>query len=346
MKVVVCEPWLGGSHGAWAAGLAHHSAHDVTVIGLPDRAWRWRLRASAPWLAEQIQRHGSPDLVIASSLTDASVLRALIGLDASMVLYMHESQAAYPTGEWDLDSATRNWQSMLAVDEVWFNSAFHLDVALEEVERLQAAMPTEQRVTTVGWIEEKSRVVYPGVDLTWIEPKPARSGPPVILWPHRWNGDKNPQVFERAVQRLTAAGLDFGLVLAGTDSKPPSEVRQRMIDHLDDHVLAVGPFDIEEYRRWVLESDIVVSCTGHEFFGIAVVEALAAGCRPVLPNGFSYPEIVTGQVELYEPSSFGSALERAVRHVDLAATRIDLSRFDWRNRIEDYDARISRLVSR
>jgi glycosyltransferase involved in cell wall biosynthesis len=327
--------------------LAQRSRHDIEVMGLEDRAWRWRLRASAPWFADRIRQTDRPGLLVVSSLIDASVLRGLVGSEIPMVTYMHESQGVYPSGsgEWDLESATRNWQSMLAADEVWFNSAYHRATALEQVELLEAAMPPEQRISLVGLIRDKSAVVYPGVDLSWVQPRRPRDGPPVILWPHRWDRDKNADVFERALRRLKVAGLDFRLVLAGADSSPPSEVRTGVIKDLADQILAVGPFDVQVYRRWLLESDIVVSCTGHEFFGIAVVEALAAGCQPVLPNGFSYPELLAGQAELYEPGSFGSALGRAVRSFDASASSIDVRRFDWNERIGDYDSRMSELVS-
>lgn len=348
MRVVLCEPWLGGSHGAWAWGLAEHSCHDVEVVGLEDRAWRWRLRASAPWFAERFHGVTPPDLLIVSGLVDASVLRGLIGRTVPLVVYMHESQGAYPNqaGEWDLDSAARNWQSMLAADEVWFNSAYHLEIAVAQVDRLQSAMPREQRVATCDLIRAKGRVVYPGVDLSWAEPTSREHGPPVILWPHRWEHDKNPEVFERSLRRLRANNLEFRLVVAGSDSTPASEVRERLLRDYDGLILAAGPFNSAGYRHWMARSDIVVSCTDHEFFGIAVVEALAAGCRPVLPNGFSYPEVVEGQAELYEPGSFGSALEASVRSFDPTAEAVDVRRFDWRNRIGEYDELIAALVGR
>lgn len=344
LRCALVEPWLGGSHAAWAGGLVAHSRHRVTVIGLEGRAWRWRLRASAPWFAQRIRELiDAPQVIVVSGLVDAAVLRALVGNLIPMVLYMHESQSDYPGNGWDVENAARNWVSMLAVDEVWFNSDYHRIVALEGHRRLQRAMPAEQRVTAS--LEPKCRVVHPGADLSWARPWSGHDGPPVIVWPHRWDDDKNPAVFEAALDRLVAADLDFALVLAGEERPAGEHCRRRIARRHAERVLAVGPFQVEEYRRWLQRGDIVVSCTDHEFFGIAVVEALAAGCRPVLPEDFSYPEIVgpAGVHRLYARGSFGSALEAAVR-TRADSSGIDVSRFDWRTRIEEYDSLLEHMV--
>ena len=343
--VVLCEPWFGGSHRSWAKGLQEHSSHRVTVLALPDEAWRWRLRGSAPWFAEMISSQPSPDLLLVSGLVDAAVLRGLIGRKTPMVLYMHESQGAYPSDgerQWDTESVVRNWQSMLAADQVWFNSRFHLDTAMAQIDRLMGEMPGEQHLDFPEDLIDKCHVVYPGVELEWAHGLQTEVRPvPTILWPHRWEADKQPEVFERALLRLESAGLDFGLILAGAEGNGGSEVRERLIDRFNDRIIAAGPFDLDSYRAHLTSSDIVVSCTAHEFFGIAVVEALAAGCVPVLPNGFSYPELVDSSV-LYEPGSFGTALEAAVRSSQRQP--VDMSRFDWPNRISGYDHRISGIV--
>jgi hypothetical protein len=37
MRIALVDPYLGGSHRAWADGYAAHSRHHVTVLGMPAR---------------------------------------------------------------------------------------------------------------------------------------------------------------------------------------------------------------------------------------------------------------------------------------------------------------------
>jgi len=108
------------------------------------------------------------------------------------------------------------------------------------------------------------------------------------------------------------------------------------------------------------EADVFVSTARHEFFGISVVEAIAAGVYPLLPRRLSYPEIISDE----EPASTGgffydgSVEELANRLIDLAErrTRDDLrgdypqclakiaARFLWRNVLPHYEDALEQLM--
>jgi glycosyltransferase involved in cell wall biosynthesis len=45
------------------------------------------------------------------------------------------------------------------------------------------------------------------------------------------------------------------------------------------------------YWQALRAADVVVSTARHEFFGIGVVEAISAGCWPLLPDRLAYPEV-------------------------------------------------------
>jgi len=355
-RVILAEPWFGGSHRAWAEGLARHSAHHITIVGLEPTLWRWRLRAGAAPLAKAIAAavadNGPHDLLLVSGLVDIAALLGHLrpAPDLPVVTYMHESQLLYPTanGAPDPDVTLRNFESWRASDEVWFNSAFHRDAVAEALPGWAGALP---EALPVDEIIERFRVVPVGVEPPTGE-RVSSEGPPVILWPHRWEPDKAPEVFQRALDKLERAGLDFRLVLAG-DDPAGSPLRAAIVNQHADRLLAAGPFDRVEYERWLHAADIVVSCAEHEFFGIAVVEALMAGCVPVLPHALSYPELIPPalhEAALYPVGTFGTRLADVVadlgeHRLTTATLAASMHRFAWPTVIADYDHRITAWAS-
>lgn len=350
MKMLLIEPWFGGSHRAWAEGYAAASTHDVELVSLPGERWKWRLRGGAIELASLIPAGAEADVILVSGMTDVAVLRSLLppGLSrVPIVVYQHESQMLYPTpdGLPELDLIMANVNSWLAADLVLFNSEFHRAAARRGLVDLVGRVQSEAFEAAIEGLGDGFEVMPVGVDLAWTRRKPAGRaiGRPRILWPHRWDNDKDPEAFRGALRRLVAAGLDFGLVLAGEEGCRP-ELRGELAAEFADYLVAAGPFGRDRYRDLVLESDIVVSCTNHEFFGVSVVEATAAGCWPVLPNDLSYPEIIgAGHPGLYERGHFGSALETTIRAWPEAARggELDLTRFDWSAVAPALDARLA-----
>ena len=192
-----------------------------------------------------------------------------------------------------------------------------------------------------------------------VEPEMApSSGPPVILWPHRWERDKDPGAFLRALDKVVASGLEFRLVLAGQD--PPSGSvsaeadRAEVARRFSSWTLSAGELTREQYLAALRRCDLVVSCARHEFFGVAVVEAIASGCVPLLPNDLSYPELIRApwhDAVLYEPGTFGSRLVDAVARIDeLRAATSGLAesmrRFGWESMAPVYDDRFESVVRR
>jgi len=85
------------------------------------------------------------------------------------------------------------------------------------------------------------------------------------------------------------------LSVIGEQFKDAPEVFTWARDFFEDHIDRWGYQEgRSEYESALGEADIIVTTAIHEFFGISVVEAIAAGAYPVLPKRLSYPEIISG----------------------------------------------------
>ncbi|MEM1118680.1 MAG: DUF3524 domain-containing protein, partial [Bacteroidota bacterium] len=47
MRVLVLEPWYGGSHRRFLDGLVAHSAHEIRTVTMAARYWKWRMQGGA-----------------------------------------------------------------------------------------------------------------------------------------------------------------------------------------------------------------------------------------------------------------------------------------------------------
>lgn len=356
MKVLLVEPWMAGSHLAWAEGYQRSSELDVDIIGLPGQLWRWRLQGGAAPLAErlraQVRLNGPPDLLLCSGLVDVAQLlgltRDVIPSTVPVVTYQHESQLVYPTGDRDRSACLAEWSSWLASDRVFFNSSYHREAVRQALPSFLQQLPDDSHVELMDDVLRRFEILPVGVDLSWTDGaikgrKGEDSAAPVILWPHRWEDDKDPEAFGRALDRLVTDGLDHRLILAGEEPTVGSSRRDPLMERHAERVIAVGPFSTEEYRRHLASADLVVSCAKHEFFGVAVVEAVAAGCHPVVPQALAYPEVL-GPHAGYSPGTFGTALADAVRRGRSDSVAIDVRRFDWKNLAPRYDQEFVALI--
>jgi glycosyltransferase involved in cell wall biosynthesis len=366
LEVVVVEPWYGGSHRAWADGLVRHSRHRVRLVTHPDRFWRWRLRGGAVTLAEQLRAdvdaHGRPGVVVISSLVHGA---ALLGLarrelgDVPVVAYVHESQLRYPTTDGrgpDTDAAMANWQTLLAADAVWWNSAFHRSTVLEALPAFLRAAPDLSHADLVAQVDAKSAVVPVGVELAGLLGVRRTAGAsadegPLVVWNQRWEHDKDPLGWLRIMARLADAGLAFRLALAGERPRERDAEATALLARLDDRIETDRYLDADAYRALLLRSDVFLSCARHEFFGISVVEAIAAGCVPVLPDALSHPELLPDrwhEAVLYEPGRAQDALSAVLTDLDGARARVaglrdEMARWSWPRVIDRYDTGLTAL---
>ncbi len=301
VRIAYVESFWGGSHRAVAEGWARRSRHEIRFHVLPARFWKWRMRGAAFALARALAPElDRLDLLWVTDLVDLAHLRALLPLRVPAVLYFHENQASYPwragelPAERDLHYAITNLASALAADRVLFNSAFQRDAFFRDMHRLLRRMPDTRPLWALDRIRERAAVLHPGVELADIPPRGSRGeGPRVVLWNHRWEHDKAPEVFFGVLDRLASRGVPFRVAVAGEafGRKPPVFERARRA--LADRLVHWGFVpDRRGYVDLLTRCDVVVSTARQENFGLSVVEAVFAGAHPLVPDRLAYPEVL------------------------------------------------------
>ncbi|NND72445.1 MAG: DUF3524 domain-containing protein [Rhodothermales bacterium] len=375
-RVLALEPWYGGSHKNFLDGLQKHSSHDIRTITMTARFWKWRMQGGSVTLARkalQIDDSFEPDVILATDMVNLPGFLALTRqryANLPVIMFFHENQLTYPLAEGQKRDYTYgyiNYLSCLAADRVVFNSQFHFDEMLENLPALLKQFPDYTHLNTVQEIRSKSSVLHLGMDLQAHDQyaeyySPHRWGPgmepPIVLWNQRWEYDKNPEGFFRLMNRLDDAGHKFRLILAGEHFEEQPYGFDKAFERYADRILHYGYAEnFEEYSRLLHRADIVVSTSIHEFFGIALQEAIYCGCHPFLPNGLSYPELIPSSLHkpllhapvLYDDEEqlfqyMASVLKGEERPLPVSTLRQISEALDWRTHVEKYDRVIEELI--
>jgi glycosyltransferase involved in cell wall biosynthesis len=360
LRILLLEPFYGGSHKDVADGLKTHSRHDIDLLTLPDRFWKWRLRGAALYWAGRLESPDAYDGLLVTSLMSLADLKAIWAERCPpAIVYFHENQLSYPLapGErMDYQYGFTNISTALSAERLLFNSHHHLQAFIGALPGFLSMMPD----CRPNWIKEaiaaKSTVVYPGChfvpDLRRPSTRNTRS--PLIIWNHRWEHDKDPEAFFLALEAMQQNGIDFELALLGEAFGKKPAVFETAARHFGDRIVQYGRVPSrKEYYHWLQRGSIVVSTARQENFGIAVVEAMAHGCLPLLPARLSYPEILPESLHadfLYESQKdlevrlahlLSHWAEYAPKRRELAAA---MSVHSWPNAVEAFDRELDRLV--
>jgi len=385
-SIMFLESFYGGSHQEFSDCFVRHSRHKVDVLTLPDKHWGWRMRWAARFFAEQLLKRPPCQLILATDLINLADLSAILsrhGYHVPVLLYMHENQLSYPRSDGKsppLEHVLTDIKNVLTADRTLFNSAFHRDAFLHAADAVLKGIPGFDTSSESTQLRDNSTVMYPGVEHapdTLKADAPVHSnGPgtetaapgPVIVWNHRWEPDKQPEVFRRVLEKLDEQGMEFGLVLLGEDAAgahstlPGKRNREfeALCSRFGRRIIHSGyAHDRAEYFRLLRQGDIVISTAVQENFGLSMLQAIDAGCWPLAPNRLAYPEVLPAELHehcLYQDTDDlirkisllweargttqpGHAWE-TLRHT----LRERAAEFHWERRIEEYDSLVETMA--
>lgn len=361
LKFLFLEPFFGGSHREFARGLVNHSRHQIDLVTLPARFWKWRMRGAALYFIKKVPLLNSYDGLLTTGLMSLSDFKALSKETCPPALvYFHETQLTYPLapGEhMDYQFGFTDITTALAADRILFNSRTHRDAFLDRLPGFLKMMPEYRPLWLVGQISGKAGVLYPGcrfsAEAMSAADLPCES-PPLIIWNHRWEFDKSPDQFFQALDAALAHGAEFRLALLGENFQAVPKVFESASERYGKRILQYGYVQSrEEYIHWLQQGSIVISTARQENFGMAVVEAIRYGCVPLLPARLAYPEIMPPQFHstlLYKGT--GDLVQKLTRlityYTEYQQLRGQLSdhmgQFAWQNQIDRYDKELERLA--
>lgn len=329
MRILLLSAYDAVSHRYWRQGLVKaFPEHQWTVLSLPPRYFAWRIRGnSLSWAFNERATLEQPyDLIVATSMVDLTGLKGLVPALANIptLVYFHENQFAYPESAHAVKSVEPqilNLYNALAADRIVFNSAFNRDTLLQGARKLLHKLPDQVPPDLVALIEQKSEVIPVPLPAEVFCPSKPSTGPLKLVWNHRWEYDKGPELLKAAVEQMLAANLDFRLNLVGQQFRHTPAVFEDIKQLLEQHQ-KLGLWghieSVQEYRALLQGSDAVLSTALHDFQGIAVLEGVAAGCTPVVPDRLAYRELFT---EEYRYSEQGEAISLTKSLEQLAALK-------------------------
>jgi len=352
-RFLLLEPYYGGSHRAFIQGMQRNLTITFTVLSMPAHKWKMRMQLAAPWFAEEtgaLIRSGERfDGILCSTFLDSALLKALLckqNIHLPLLIYFHENQFAYPNRLEDpagYQFSALNFTSALAADRLAFNSRYNFDTFIRGMEKYLKKSADIQVTHLAGEVAAKSEVLYPGIDFSAIDrqKEDSRSEIPVIVWNHRWEHDKDPATFFKAMGELAQQEIDFRLVILGQSFVKKPVVFERAMERLNKNIIHIGYVKSRtEYARLLRRGNIVVSTARQEFFGMSVLEGVRAGCLPVVPDRLAYQEIFPGEYR-YRSGELVSMLKKRLArsgpmaHDDIVALT---EKFSWPNRVGAFES--------
>lgn len=367
MKVLLLSAYAARSHRHWRQQLLElFPQWQWQVLELPPRHFSWRIRGNPLYwsVEERATLEQDYDLVLATSMVDLATLRGLVPSLAACrtLLYFHENQFSYPPGKGKasaLEAQMVSLYSAMSADGLLFNSTFNQQTFLAGCQALLAKLPDYIPEGVVAALTEKSGVLpvpiqtpsSAGTSAVW--PGAQRPGQSIIriAWLGRFEYDKGPDRLLNTLYALEAAELQYELAVIGQQFRVLPDAFETVKREFSHRLVHLGFLESDEVFVGMLgEADIALSTALHEFQGLALIEAAAAGAIPVVPARQAYPDVFPAeylydsnpddpQVEALSAASKIVSVSACIMQKTIAAP--DVSRFYSENLVAGYAEQLS-----
>ncbi|XP_037831945.1 glycosyltransferase-like domain-containing protein 1 isoform X2 [Kryptolebias marmoratus] len=363
-SVLLLEAFYGGSHKQ-LIDLLKENIEDCSVFTLPAKKWHWRARTAALYFSQIVPTCPSYRVLFSSSVLNLCELVALRPDLACLkkVLYFHENQLVYPVRKdqdrdfqygynqkipdhrpKDLDQLIRPKCVVLSYP-IQFPDVNSLLPEHKRMRCLRGSAETSQADDIITPQDEQQTVgSEEGFCNGTCESRPVLTPvrgvesadevePLHIVWPHRWEHDKNPELFFNTLLKLKERRLNFHVSVLGETFTDVPESFSSARHLLESNILNWGFLSSkDQYLQVLCDADVVVSTSKHEFFGVAMLEAVHCGCFPLCPKALVYPEIFPEAYLYSTPEQLCKRLQQFCRRPSVPrkhVVMVDTSLFSW-----------------
>lgn len=163
----------------------------------------------------------------------------------------------------------------LAADVVIFNSVFNKESFLSNIATIIKLLPDYKPKNLEFDIRLKSKVLYFPLDFSTIPSSNEVANILTIVWPHRWEFDKNPESFFKVLSRLKENNKKFLVSVLGEMFTDVPGIFATAQEHFHAEIINFGFVESrEEYLKILSKSQVVISTADHEFFGVSMLVSL------------------------------------------------------------------------
>lgn len=122
-------------------------------------------------------------------------------------------------------------------------------------------------------IEPKCKVLYFPLQFLSLPKRESDSrpkGPLHIIWPHRWEHDKNPEQLVEVLTALKDKNAVFQVSIVGESFSEIPKCYTDLNTKLGDRIINYGYLTHEKYIDCLYSGDVVISTANHEFYGVSM----------------------------------------------------------------------------
>ncbi|MFT6093326.1 MAG: glycosyltransferase involved in cell wall biosynthesis, partial [Pseudohongiellaceae bacterium] len=330
-RILLLSAYDAISHQLWRKRLKSlFPEYEWQQLCLPPRHFTWRVRGnSLIWATTQREvLEQNYDLLIATSMVDLSSLRGFVPSLASIptLLYVHENQFEYPQNRSDrknVEPMLVPLYAALCADTVAFNSDFNRNSFLKGAASLLSKLPEQFPSSIMTQLNASIVLAVPLPENSYRSPAPGTDEVLSVVWNHRWEFDKGPQLLLAITAAIEAKKLPIQLHVVGQQFREQPIEFEQINSLLDRHAketgITRGLFGFVEehgtYLQLLKTCDAVLSTANHDFQGLAVQEACLMGCVPLTPDDLAYPEYIAEKYRYSVRNSIEATADGALKQL-------------------------------